>query len=154
MDFQEFIGHFDPNLFIPELKAATREDALAEMVNTLAENKDIKDKNLILQMLLRRENLGSTGIGHGVAIPHGRTLSVSRMFAIFAHSKDGIPFDAIDGEPVHLIFMIIAPPHEQNQDYLPFLGKLVEILREETYRDQLSRCENFDQFIDILAGGF
>ncbi len=154
MDFQEFVGHFDPNLFIPQLKATTREEALSQMVDILAEHKEIKDKNLILQMLLRRENLGSTGIGHGVAIPHGRTLSVSQMYAIFAISKEGIPFDALDGKPVHLIFMIIAPPHEQNQDYLPFLGKLVEILREETYRDQLNRCDNFDQFIDILAGGF
>ncbi|GBD92627.1 PTS system fructose-specific EIIABC component [bacterium BMS3Abin05] len=154
MDFQEFTSYFHPNLFITELKAETKDEALEEIVGVLSEHKGLKDKWLILEMLKRRENLGSTGIGHGIAIPHGRSLSIKEMFVAFARSVDGIPYDSIDDEPVHLIFMIVAPPHEHNQNYLPFLGKLVEILKEEGNREQLAKCENFDQLIDILAGGF
>jgi len=154
MDFQEFVGYFHPELFIPELKSKTKDEVLEEMVDTLSKHKDLKDKRLILEMLKRRENLGSTGIGHGIAIPHGRSLSIKDMSVIFAKSFSGIPYNSIDDEPVHLVFMIVAPPHESNQNYLPFLGKLVEILKEESNREQLTKCESFDQLIDILAGGF
>ena len=154
MDFQEFVGYFHPDLFIPDLKAKTKDEALEEMVNVLADHTELKDKRLIMEMLKRRENLGSTGIGHGIAIPHGRSLSIKEMSVIFAKSSDGIPFNSIDSKPVNLVFMIVAPPHESSQNYLPFLGKLVEILKEESNREQFARCESFDQLIDVLAGGF
>jgi len=154
MDFQEFVGYFHPELFISELKSKTRDETLDEMVDTLSKHKDLKDKRLILEMLKRRENLGSTGIGHGIAIPHGRSLSIKDMSVTFAKSTPGIPYHSIDDEPVHIIFMVVAPPHESSQNYLPFLGKLVEILKVESNREQLAKCESFDQLIDILAGGF
>lgn len=154
MEFREFSRYFDEKLFDPDLKATTKEKVLEEMVEFISKNNRLKDDRLILDMLIRREQLGSTGIGHGIAIPHGRSISSPNLIATFGKSIKGIKYDAIDKKPVHLIFMIIAPPQEQSNVYLPFLGKLVEILKEKKVRKEIKAAENYREFINILSGGF
>ena len=152
MEFDEFLGYVKADLFIPELSATNKEELLAEMVGHLADCRSVKDTQLILDMLKHRENLGSTGIGYGIAIPHGRTLSVSELLVLFGKTTEGIDFDAIDGQPVCLVFMIVAPPQEQSDVYLPFLGRLVELLKEREIRDRLRQVVTFEQFISVLSG--
>ena len=154
MELDEFLGYVKADLFIPELSATSKEDILAEMVDHLANRHNVKDTQLILDMLKHRENLGSTGIGHGIAIPHGRTLSVSELLVLFGKTTRGIDFDAIDGQPVYLVFMIVAPPQEQSNVYLPFLGKLVEFLKEQEIREKLEQVTNFEQFISVFQERF
>jgi mannitol/fructose-specific phosphotransferase system IIA component (Ntr-type) len=104
-------------------------------------------------MLRNREALGSTAVGNGIAFPHGRSLAVSRLMAIFARSKKGIPFDSLDGEPTHLFFVLLAPPQDRSNQYLPALGKIIETVRKDELRDRLMKVENFDEFAQVLREG-
>src|SRR5262245_19576653 len=101
-------------------------------------------------MLKSREQLGSTGIGHGIAIPHGRSLAVQRLVAGFAKHESGVEWDAVDGKPVNLIFLILAPPIEQPNRYLPFLGRIVEAVNDPDRRVKLFEVQYFIEFQGFL----
>lgn len=152
MELKEFLSYFKEDLFIGELESTTRDSVIREMVEHVGRTNFLKDPTLVLEMLERREELGSTGIGNGIAVPHGRTVSVSTLLTVFGKTKKGIEFDAIDKEPVHIIFMIIAPPQEQSNIYLPFLGKLVELVKSDRIRSGLENVTTFDEFILALSG--
>src|SRR5437879_10777138 len=87
-------------------------------------------------MLRRRETLGSTGIGQGIAIPHCRSLVVNRLRVAFGRKLDGIDFKAIDDRPVHYFFLIVAPPLEVSNQYLPVLGKIAQFAKEPDVRSE------------------
>ena len=103
-------------------------------------------------MLRKRETLGSTGIGKGVAIPHGRTTAAMDVMIAFGKSEQGMDFDSIDKKQVNLVFMVLAPPHDENNRYLPILGKLVEVLSSVKNRNKLKKVETFDEFIQVFNG--
>ncbi len=149
LDVTEF---FRPDYFIPKLKARSKDGVLKELTAALVKAGGTRDGDLVLEMLRQREALGSTGIGSGVAIPHGRSLAVSDMSVLFARSARGVGFDAVDGEPVTLFFLILAPPNDRANRYLPFLGKLVEILKNDENRTALLKAETFDDVIGVLRG--
>jgi PTS system nitrogen regulatory IIA component len=145
--------YFEEKLFIPEMKAGSKQDALEELVDVLAESEKIHDKSLILEMLERREALGSTGIGHGVAIPHGRSLAANQIMVVFGKSSKGVEFDSMDGEPVNLFFLILAPPQDRFNQYLPFLGKVVELIKDSAVRSRLAEVKSFQDFLAVLSEG-
>ena len=153
MTNKELVSYFDEQLFLPYLKATTKSDLFEEIIDQFVKVKYFKNTNIILEMLHQRELLGSTGIGKKIAIPHGRSTSASGILIAFGKSVEGIEYDAIDGKPVHLVFMIIAPPQDENNMYLPILGKMVEILNKTKNRNQLLKSETFDEFIDIILKG-
>ena len=153
MDKEELLTYFDEQLFLPNLKAQTKDELLEEIVGQFVDVKYLKNKDIVLEMLNQRERLGSTGIGKGIAIPHGRTTSASDIMIAFGRAKDGVEYDAIDGKPVHLIFMIIAPPQDENNMYLPILGKMVEILSKSKVRNKLMSTETYSEFIEIISKG-
>lgn len=150
MKKKDFIALFEPDLFIPVLKAGSKKKALEEMVQHLAGHNRIDSEQVILNTLNQREKLGSTGIGESLAVPHSRSLVVSKLLVLFARSKKGINFDAIDKKPVHLIFLILAPPQDPGNRYLPLLGKIVEVIRDQKIKDLLMKAEEFDDFITAL----
>lgn len=154
MEFREFSRYFDGKLYNPDLKSTSKDKVLAELVESISNQAKLKDSQLILDMIIRREQLGSTGIGKGIAIPHGRSISSPNLITMFGRSIKGINFNAIDKKPVHLFFMIIAPPQEQSNVYLPFLGKLVEILKAKKIRDKIKAVETYREFLETLSGGF
>src|SRR3989338_6255030 len=90
------------------LNTVTKEETLKELVEILAQVEDIGDPKSIVKALIERENLGSTGIGQGIAIPHGKTDRVKRLIAVLGISKHGVNFDALDGEPVFIFFLLVA----------------------------------------------
>ena len=153
MTNEELVNYFDEQLFLPDLQAKIKDDLFEEIIDQFVKVKYFKNKNIILEMLRQRERLGSTGIGKKIAIPHGRSTSASDILIAFGKSKEGIDYDAIDGKPVHLIFMIIAPPQDENNMYLPILGKMVEILNKTKTRNKLLQAETFDDFIEIISKG-
>ena len=146
----KLIACFESALFIPDLHAADRLEALEEMVDCLYENGRVRDKALVLEMLRRREILGSTGIGKGLAIPHGRTLAAPELSVLFARSTRGIDFDALDNKPVHLFFLIVAPPHDRSNIYLPVLGKIVEKVKESRTRQKLMKVATSDELKKVF----
>lgn len=147
----QFLKYFDPRLFTTELRAKTKEGALKEMVELVAKGDGVRDKALLLEMLNRREQLGSTGIGSGVAIPHGRSLAVVDTKVAFARSSKGIPYEAMDDEPVHLLFLIVAPPQDKRNEYLPLLGKIAELVQEKKIRDALMKVEDWSGFRQVIV---
>ncbi len=153
MTNEELISYFDEQLFLPDLKATTKEELFEEVVDQFVKVKYLKNREIVLDMLRRREQLGSTGIGKNIAIPHGRTTSASDIMIAFGRSKQGIEYDSIDKKPVNLVFMIIAPPQDENNMYLPILGKMVEILNKSKVRNKLMKAENYDEFIEIIMKG-
>jgi nitrogen PTS system EIIA component len=144
--------YFNEHLFIATLKAKNKEQAISELLDLFVKEKYIRNREIVLEMLHQREKLGSTGIGKGVAIPHGRTTAASNVLIAFAKSETGINFDSIDGKPVHLFFMVIAPPNDEGNTYLPILGALVTLLNDKANRDKLSKVNSFAEFLPIITG--
>lgn len=142
--------YFSPDLFIPELKASTKDDVLREMATRMESQKKIFRTELVYDLLHRREGLGSTGIGGGIAIPHCRTIAVEKLTVLCALKQEGVDFGAPDRKPVKIFFMVVAPP--QDVTYLVFLGKLVEVVNEKQLKRGLFEVKTFEEFIHLIAG--
>ncbi len=150
MNTGELIKYFSGDRFIPQLQSNTKDDVLKELVKPLLDLGVIKNKNVILETLKKRETLGSTGIGHGIAIPHCRTLAVQDVQVVIGISKDGVEYNAIDEKPVYLFFLIAAPPQEISNQYLPILGKIVEMLRSSKTRKALMNAASYDELMKAI----
>ncbi len=146
MQVDELLGFFDPKLCIFDLKPGTKEEVLEQIVDLVAPEPESRNRQVILEMLRNREQLGSTAVAKGIAFPHGRSLAVSRLMAIFARSSDGVSFDSLDGEPTYLFFALLAPPQDHSNLYLPALGKIIELVRDDNVREKLTQVTNFDEF--------
>src|SRR5438105_10698223 len=107
-----------------ELEGTTKDDVLKELISLL--KLDDKSEGMLFKMLKRRENLGSTGIGRGIAIPHCRSLVVNKLRVAFGRKPGGVDFRAIDDKPANFFFLIVAPPLEVSNQYLRDLGKLAQ----------------------------
>jgi len=152
MQNKELAQLFNNNLFISDLKATNKEEVLGELLDLFINEKIVRNRKIVLEMLHQRETLGSTGIGKGVAIPHGRTTAALNVVIAFGKSVKGIDFNAIDKQPVHLFFMIIAPPNDEENKYLPALGSLVTIIKSEKNRERLLKVSNYSELIPIISG--
>lgn len=151
MTSQELASYFKESLCIFDLKADNKRDALAEMVDAVCDELHVKDNDIILEMLLNRESLGSTAIAPGVAFPHGRTLAVRELSIVFGRSKKGIDFDAIDKEPTHLFFLIIAPPQDRDNLYLQVLGQMVNLIKDEKARGAFLNVSDFEELQKMIG---
>lgn len=145
MDLREF---FDRDAISLNLAAETKDDALRELVSLLG----LEEKNeaILFKMLKRRENLGSTGIGRGIAIPHCRSLVVTRLRVAFGRKAGGIDFNAIDSQPVENLFLIVAPPLEVSNQYLPVLGKLAQFAKDADNVKALKSVQSADEFLALV----
>ncbi len=149
---EELREYFQESLCIFDLKAGDKKNALVEMVDCISGEYHLKDRDIILEMLLNRESLGSTAIGKGVAFPHGRTLAVQELTVLFARSVAGIDFDSLDKKPTHLFFLIIAPPQDKENLYLQVLGCVVELIKNTSKRKKLMEASNFTELQRIFDG--
>ncbi len=147
MNTGEFISYFKADYFIPELKSKKKKAVLEELLQPLVDHKLIKSPKLVFETLLNREMLGSTGIGKQVAIPHCRTLAIPEISIVVGISKKGIDFNALDDQPVQLFFLILAPPLDESNQYLPILGKLCEMLKNTKFKDKLGLKAFFNKII-------
>jgi mannitol/fructose-specific phosphotransferase system IIA component (Ntr-type) len=131
-----------------DLTSETKDEALKELVGLLG--LDEKSRGILFKMLKRRENLGSTGIGRRIAIPHCRSLVVNRLRVAFGRKLAGIDFDAIDKKSVQHIFLIVAPPLEVSNQYLPVLGRIAQFGKESDVPERLAQLESPEEFIALL----
>ena len=132
-----------------DLESQSKDDLLKELVSLLA--LDEKSAAILFKTLKRRENLGSTGIGKGIAIPHCRTLVVNRLRLAYGRKPGGVNFNAIDGEPVYNFFLIIAPPLEVSNQYLPVLGKIAQFAKDSAVPGDLLELAEPEEFLALLA---
>jgi mannitol/fructose-specific phosphotransferase system IIA component (Ntr-type) len=145
MHLREF---FSPNAVDLDLNGETKDEILKALIALLS--LDEKSSGILFKMLKRRENLGSTGIGRGIAIPHCRSLVVSRLRVAFGRKPQGIDFKAIDNKPVYNFFLIVAPPLEVSNQYLPVLGKIAQFAKEPVVPDRLGVIDSPDGFLALL----
>src|SRR5262245_7429437 len=132
MDLAELIA---PEAVYASLQAKSKNQALQKISQRAAVLTGLEART-IFDTLLQRERLGSTGVGRGIAIPHGRLAALPRIVSVFARLDEPIEFEALDGEPVDLIFLLLAPEHA-GADHLKALARISRLLREPTTIDSL-----------------
>ncbi len=145
MELREFFAEDAIEL---NLRGTSKDDVLKELIGLL--KLDDKSEAMLFKMLKRRENLGSTGIGRGIAIPHCRSLVVTKLRVAFGRKPAGLDFRAIDEKPVHFFFLIVAPPLEVSNQYLPVLGKIAQFSKEPDVPERLLQLAQPAQFMDLL----
>ena len=124
------------NDIIPDLKAQDKKGVLEELAEAIITHDPGLDKGSLVRVLLERERLGSTGIGDGVAIPHGKFHGISHPIISFGRSRSGLDFDSMDGEPVFLFFLLVAPENSASI-HLKALAKIARILKNSSFRREL-----------------
>src|SRR5471032_3443838 len=145
MELREFFSEDAVKL---DLQGTTKDDVLKELIALLG--LDEKNEAMLFKMLKRRENLGSTGIGRGIAIPHCRSLLVQKLRVAFGRKRVGLDFKAIDDKPVFFFFLIVAPPLEVSNQYLPVLGKIAQFSKEADVPERLLKLKEPREFMQLL----
>jgi len=146
MELREFFSEDAVKL---NLAGNTKDDILRELISLL--QLDEKSDAMLFKMLKRRENLGSTGIGRGIAIPHCRSLVVNRLRVAFGRKPEGVDFKAIDEAPVYFFFLIVAPQLEVSNQYLPVLGKIAQFSKEPDVPQRLLALKTPAEFMQLLG---
>src|SRR4026209_1412369 len=145
MELREF---FSEDAIKLDLAGTTNDGILKELISLL--QLDEKSESMLFKILKRRENLGSTGIGRGIAIPHCRSLVVSKLRVAFGRKPNGVDFKAIDEKPVYFFFLIVAPPLEVSNQYLPVLGKIAQFSKEADVPERLLKLKQPREFMQLL----
>lgn len=140
-----------PHAVLPALKAASKKQALQELARKAADLTG-QHERAIFDVLLERERLGTTGVGHGIAIPHGKLPGLTRVHGLFARLDKPIDFDSIDDQPVDLIFLLLAPEHS-GADHLKALARVSRMLRDANVCAKLRGSDNADAIFAILTQG-
>ena len=133
---------------ILDLKSKDKESVLEELLEPL--NLPEERKKLVLEALKKRESIGSTGIGKGIAIPHTRSVVLDDVYLVVGRSREGVDFQALDGKPVHLFFLLCAPPQDPGTRYLITLGMIANIARKIIKSDEYMKIQDKREFIDYL----
>lgn len=131
------------------VKAETKKAVLEEMVSVLHEQGALTDKQKMLEVLLARESLGSTGIGQGIAIPHGKSAVAKELAVACGISKTGVDFDALDDDKVFVIFLLIAPEDQASQ-HLKSLARVSALLKDKYFRKALMKAEKSEDVMRVL----
>jgi nitrogen PTS system EIIA component len=139
---------FTPGAISFDLQAASKDAALSGMVGLLG--MDARASETLLRVLQRRESLGSTGFGRGIAIPHCRSLVANRLRLAYGNCRAGVEFNAMDSRPVHHLFLIVAPPLEISNQYLPVLGRIAQLAKEPDVPERLSALTRPEEFFRLL----
>jgi PTS system nitrogen regulatory IIA component len=135
---------------IEELNADNKRDVLAELIAVIAKGEGSVDPEAMLRIFLEREQLGSTGIGDGIAIPHGKLAGLDATILAFGRSHKGVAFEALDGKPVHLFFLLAAPENSAGQ-HLKALAKISRMLKDGVFRKNLLEAKVRDDLVRIIA---
>ena len=135
---------------VPRLNARDKQGVLAELTEVLVSTGTIRSGREAVQVLLEREKLGSTGIGEGIAIPHGKLKELKDVIAVFGRSQDGVDFDSMDGAPVHLFFLLMAPENSAST-HLKALARISRLLKDRGFREELLQAESQATLFEIVS---
>jgi nitrogen PTS system EIIA component len=134
---------------IPELQAQDKKGVLGELAEVIASYDANINKDTLIKVLIEREHLGSTGIGDGVAIPHGKLSSVEQPIISFGRSKKGLDFDSMDGQPAFLFFLLLAPENSSGI-HLQVLTKIARILKSSAFRKELMQIDSREEIYQTI----
>ncbi len=138
------------NCVLPELGSRNKADVLKELTHVLFERRNLKGVGPALDQIMARETTESTGIGHGIAVPHARVSGLKNLCCAVARSKEGLDFLAVDRNPVHIIFLICYPPTQQTT-YLNFIATVSKLLRDEAHLQAMLDAESGEDMFSVLT---
>lgn len=139
-----------PESIVPELRSRDKRGVLAELANVVSEVEPAVDRDALVQVLEEREKLGSTGIGDGVAIPHGKLEGINNPIMSFGRSRVGVDFDSMDARPVHLFFLLVAPENSAGA-HLKVLAKIAKLLKDSEFRKKLLNAKDRDEIYNTIV---
>ncbi len=137
-------------MIIPQLASTSKEGVLRELIRAIAHVEKQVDENRLMEILLERESLGSTGIGEGVAIPHGKSKDVKRLLASFGRSLAGMDFQAMDGKPTHLFFLLVAPENSAGT-HLKALARISRLMKDNVFRKRLMEVSSGEEIYSLFS---
>ncbi|MFH1407170.1 MAG: PTS sugar transporter subunit IIA [Candidatus Omnitrophota bacterium] len=147
----KIMDFLNPKAISADLKATDKESALKELSELLVQAGVLKEsKDKLVKLLMAREALGSTGIGSGIGIPHGKTNAVKELVAAFGLSRKGVNFDALDGEPVYIFFLLVAP-EDSAGPHLKALARISRLLKDKFFRDSLKQCKDDKEILKTIT---
>jgi len=152
MESKKLASLFREDLCIFSLRSKKKASVLQEMVKKLKAAGKIADERFILEMLKNRESLGSTGLGLGVAFPHGRSIAITDITVLFARTASGVDFESLDGEPTRIFFLILAPSEKGAETYLALLSQLTALVQEPETLKKLFDVKNYAALMAVLGG--
>ena len=126
------------------LKNTDKQSVIKEMVESLADSGQVKDVKHTVDVLLEREKLGSTGIGQNIAVPHAKSEEIKNLMLAVGISEKGVDFDALDGDPVHIVFLVLAPVDATGM-HLKLLARIARLLKDKIFRNSLRNCKSADE---------
>jgi PTS system nitrogen regulatory IIA component len=145
----KILDFLDQKAVSANLKSTDKEAVIKELVDLLVSSGKVKNANEMIKILLERESLGSTGIGQGIAIPHGKSSKVSQMVGAIGISKSGVDFEALDGEPVYIFFLLLAPADSAGP-HLKALARISRLLKDKYFRDSLKNAADAESLLGII----
>ncbi|OIP34222.1 MAG: PTS fructose transporter subunit IIA [Deltaproteobacteria bacterium CG12_big_fil_rev_8_21_14_0_65_43_10] len=137
------------DLIIPELTSKNKKEVLEELVSVIVKQNKLINKEELIEVLLEREQLGSTGIGDGIAIPHGKLKNIGALLASFGKSIDGVDFDSMDGKPTHLFFLLVAPENSAGI-HLKALARISRLLKDSSFKQDLMEAKLKDDLFKTI----
>ena len=137
-----------PDAIEPDMKAETKTEAIRELVDLLKKTGSIEREDAVAKVVLEREELGTTGIGEGIAVPHGKCDAVNRLVAAFGRSEKGIDFGSIDNQPVYLVFLLVAPSDSAGP-HLMALARISRLLKNRTFRRGLMNAKDKSEILKM-----
>jgi PTS system nitrogen regulatory IIA component len=149
MDDMKIMDFLSPEAVIVDLQATDKKNAIIELVEILKTTKNVKKTDEIIQVVLEREKLGSTGIGQGVAIPHGKTDVLQEQVGVLGISRKGIEFNSLDGEPVNIIFLLVGPVEVAGQ-HLKALSRISRLFKDKFLRQAIKEAQVPDAVVKII----
>ncbi|HOW56704.1 MAG TPA: PTS sugar transporter subunit IIA [Smithellaceae bacterium] len=132
-----------------DIKARTKKAVLAELVDIIIQSGIKLDQEAVVQVLLQREKLGSTGIGQGIAIPHGKINNINDLIVAFGRSHEGVDFESMDGKPAHIFFLLLAPENSAGK-HLKALAKISKMLKMDNFRKALLEAKSQDDLYKLI----
>jgi len=147
--FMKITEILDEDSIIPDLKAKDKKGVLEELAEVMVTHEPSIDKNSLVRILMERERLGSTGIGDGVAIPHGKYRGVNYPIVSFGRSLKGLDFESMDGRPAYLFFLLVAPESSAGV-HLKALAKIAKILKDGSFRRGLLEATSKEEIYRII----
>jgi len=145
----KILDFLDQKAVSADLKSTDKEAVISELVNLLVASGKVKNANEMIKILLERESLGSTGIGQGIAIPHGKSSKISQMIGAIGISKGGVDFEALDGELVY-IFVLLLAPADSAGPHLKALARISRLLKDKYFRDSLKNATGEENLLEII----
>ncbi len=148
IDYMKICDVLDRNSILPDLKARNKKGILEELVVPVAAKAGVSQKELT-KVLMERERLGSTGIGGGIGIPHGKMKNLESLVLGFGLSRKGVDFESLDGQPTHIFFLLVTPENNTGL-HLKLLARISRILKNDPFKSRLIEAADGDEILGII----